>query len=958
MSMVTLPPQSSLVWDANMKELRRLQPLLAARLEEWVEEHGRSFERDELETAHGTWISGLTEKPFFQPSELPKKPWRRGEEGKVSVLFFYGVGTAPWFFRMVRTMPKTVLSLVVFEPELSLLALLLHMTHVYLALPKGCLLSFITFPETNLMTEALAVNIGPMGIYAASLAIPWSHPGEVEVLQEEFEELQEKLRETITVRLQMLGNSAEDTLLGIRQIALNAPWILFGPSLQTIAEDFRGRPFIWVASGPSLDKNVHLLKENRDRAVIVCADTAVRKLLGLGIQPHIAVSLERVLDVYDYMERTWVEFPEETKKILYISQSVCVPELVKWPGPHVIVGKKELPIDQWINQGLLHGDMLHSGLSVAHMGLWLASGMGASSLALIGQDLAFAEDGSSHAAVTISEEHREEEKARGQTGGLELPGALSDTVRTTEIWLLFLRLIEQYIPLLGVPVFDCTEGGARIEGTTLKTLEDWMEDSLSSVEPFGSSPAELLIDRPRTSEERETLTVQATQRLDAALQELDRSRATLEELREGVDKVSAPALAPTQRREYAAVLSRQLDEYHHTNPVIEFIGQSQTTLNAVGITKTRLLEDAIAVKEWRRVHLEILEGHGKALNFLKSWIGYIKMALNSVNRFWDEGCSLAPLSFHPSGSFQEGSGPNDGESTLQLLQSQLDDIDTAQTLEEELSAHALFDNLLARADHKWWSRWDRRIDWKIALVLEREGRNAEAVRFMKRMETESLEVWGLPHEAGVQFLKDYARIASGYDLCFFPDYRLARTCAQHVIELEPDDLEARELLKEINQKALDYYRSFAPWEFAEKKFLRGVFLDWTLARAEAEQALSEGDLMLTFERVWALIKEYAPFIPDGARAYLDWLTTQIARVEEQQPLPVRLEEIKQEVLEWIPLFEKLGIREEQDPGSQSELSQEEILMSGRSTADDMDKGGDKEEEATHRKAAAALGEQG
>ena len=71
--------------------------------------------------------------------------------------------------------------------------------------------------------------------------------------------LNKSLGEKVIVRLQQLGNSAEDTLLGLRQIALNAPWIVFGPSLQSLAGAFRGRLFIWVAAGPSLDKNVHLL---------------------------------------------------------------------------------------------------------------------------------------------------------------------------------------------------------------------------------------------------------------------------------------------------------------------------------------------------------------------------------------------------------------------------------------------------------------------------------------------------------------------------------------------------------------------------------------------------------------------------------------------------------------------------------------------------------------------------
>ena len=147
MSKVVLDPKDLSVWEANMKELRALQPVLARRLEEWTEEHGHGFEHDETVTPKGTWISGLADVPFFQPSELSGQPWRGREKEHVSVLFAYGVGVAPWLFRMVRAMPGTVMALVVLEPNLVLLARLLHTTNIYMALPEGCRLSFVSAPD-------------------------------------------------------------------------------------------------------------------------------------------------------------------------------------------------------------------------------------------------------------------------------------------------------------------------------------------------------------------------------------------------------------------------------------------------------------------------------------------------------------------------------------------------------------------------------------------------------------------------------------------------------------------------------------------------------------------------------------------------------------------------------------------------------------------------------------------
>ena len=61
MGSVVLDPKGLSVWEANMRELRSLQPLLAKRLEAWTEEYGHTFEHEETPTPRGSWISGLTD---------------------------------------------------------------------------------------------------------------------------------------------------------------------------------------------------------------------------------------------------------------------------------------------------------------------------------------------------------------------------------------------------------------------------------------------------------------------------------------------------------------------------------------------------------------------------------------------------------------------------------------------------------------------------------------------------------------------------------------------------------------------------------------------------------------------------------------------------------------------------------------------------------------------------------
>lgn len=912
MGTVRLDPKNLSVWEANIKEMKTLQPQLAFRLEQWVEQHGHSFEHDENVTPKGIWVSGLSSQPFFQPNDLPKKPWKKAEENRVSVVLLYGIGIAPWLFRMARALPTNTLAVVVLEPELSLLAYLLHTTNIYLAVPEGCRLSFAVDSLESMIEETLEVNITKLGTYVFSSAYVWTHPGEAEVFKEAMLVLQKGLRERVVTKLQELGNAAEDTLLGLRQAALSAPWIVLRPSLDSIMQEFRGRPFIWVASGPSLDNNIHFLRENEDRAVLICADTVAAKLLGAGIVPDILVSLERGMAVYTYLEKLRIQYPEETQKILLVSQAVCVPEVAaKWPGPSIVVGKKEIPVDQWMVGEVMGGSLIFSGLSVAHMGIWLAVYMGASSIALTGQDLAFGENRRSHAGATVTEATAKAEaegSLRILKSDYEVPAALGGTVVTHEIWFLFLRVLERYIAVFNVPVFDCTEGGALIQGTIVKPLTEWMGEHLEGLEPLSEKPAAIVARQKMTSAQRREAVERVIYNTGLSIAFVRESEKKLDDLGSIIERVAAPGLSPAQRRTLASELGKGLDSFHIANPVLDFIGQSQVTLNAATIAKNRLLEDVEAVREWKRVHEEIIKGHRYALSVMEAWLKYLAVAVDVINENWDKGFSTDPLPFYLESSISD---PQMLEQELGVLSAleQLRVLGEADTEFKKLSSHILLDNLIARADHKWWREWDKRIDWKIGLALELEGRNAEAVVFMNRMETQSMEVFGLPHDAAVAFLKDYGRITASNDLCYVPNFDKARLYVQNAVELEPEDTEARELLKEINEKALRYYTNrYAVIIDPDKISVDRISHEWHLDRTKVEVALADGDLVLAFSSAWEMVKKFILVIPQGAADYLMWLTSQMVRLElENVEEDIKLRAIRDEILQWMPLFKEANM---------------------------------------------------
>jgi hypothetical protein len=784
---LVIDPRSINLWNANIRRLRSVQPALSARLEALAEQRSHAFEYKEYDESEvtvtgtslspqgghipplpplkrGVWVAGEGYSPFFQSTAFPPLPWRNADEAAGSVLFIYGTGVAPWLHTVLRSLPEAVASVVVIEPSLDLLACALHSVgggasgDIYGLVRPSCRLAFVSSRQDVL--EAMEYAVMGVGTYVAARLGVYCHPGETAAREREFSELDEEIRSQIIIRLYRLGNSMEDTLLGMRQIALNAPWIALGHSLSDIGSVYAGRPFIWVASGPSLEKNFRLLKDNRDRAVIVCADTAASKLLSDGIMPHAVVALERGGAVRQYLERLCVRFPDEAKKILLVSQAVCAPEVAgKWPGPVVVVGKAELALDSWAVGAVLGGSLLVSGLSVAHMGIWLAASLGASSIALVGQDLAYAPDGESHASGTVNASAARIEKSHAAEGAVLVPGALGGVVETHGIWRLFLSMMEEHIPMLRRPVFDCTEGGALIRGTIVMPLEIWMKEHLN-IAPFDLSPAEAVlrvgaVDAKGRAEE-------VALRAKAALKSLTNAEIALDALAHCVSRVAAPAITEARRRSLADEVYAALDAFHEGFPVMDVIGQSVGGTSAAAILRNRRLNDVPTVKAWREALDGLISSYRTALRFME---GQLRAAAGAVtamaSQIENADDVLSPLPF-----CQAVSAPLDGEFRAAVR------IDGLKDALREGSSF-LLDNLLARADHKWWGFWGDEVenaDWRAARVLAGSGRFTEAVALMERFERTQIGVFGIGEREKVRFYREMAEMLAAHDLCRETDW--------------------------------------------------------------------------------------------------------------------------------------------------------------------------------------------
>jgi hypothetical protein len=266
------------------------------------------------------------------------------------------------------------------------------------------------------------------------------------------------------------GNDPEDSLFGFDHQFLNLEVILSNNGILPLENKFKDTPAIIAATGPSLNKNIHLLPEIKDRAVFFGADASLNTFLKYEpkIIPHIICSLERNLTTKNH----FAQIPQENKKymndIWLAGCPVVRPEVYQeWHGKHIVLFR-DFAHFKWL--GLDKG-ILNTGKSVTNMAFMLAHYMGCSPIILVGQDLAFAPDGETHVkGADHASNGLKASKLIIQRCQVE--GNYVEQLDSLDTWIGMKRRFESDIAEHNVHCINATEGGAKIYGTELMALQD------------------------------------------------------------------------------------------------------------------------------------------------------------------------------------------------------------------------------------------------------------------------------------------------------------------------------------------------------------------------------------------------------------------------------------------------------------------------------------------------------
>ncbi|NGQ95636.1 motility associated factor glycosyltransferase family protein [Brevibacillus sp. SYP-B805] len=367
--------------------------------------------------------------------------------------------------------------------------------------------------------------------------------------KEFYDDITQTLINHLRTHMTSMGNSLEDTLMGMTNELKNVPIALKSRRLKDLKDVYKGKPIICVSSGPSLDKQLPLLKQAKGKALIICAESALRVLLKNGITPDIVGILERGTNSYD-ISLAGIEIPEDTALMGLTLMDPRIPRA--WNQYVVPIFKENIAHSRLLNKSL--GDMggLYNGNSVAHLNYALANYLGGSPIVFIGQDLAYSEEGRTHSKdsfyldqsdLHISEQQRNQIRASLQEDNsffnktVYLDGYYGGKVKSKELWRQFLYWMEHLISVLpNRLVINSTEGGADIKGTVkmpfLEVLETYCKEPIPSIpELFAELP-------PIPSDEEITRSVKGMiDTLNQELGEMERVALFAEEILESGRKL-------------------------------------------------------------------------------------------------------------------------------------------------------------------------------------------------------------------------------------------------------------------------------------------------------------------------------------------------------------------------------------------------------------------------------------
>ena len=355
---------------------------------------------------------------------------------------------------------------------------------IHLAFEQIDLRPLLTHPgfslqiANNNQTMAALINEDPIS-FVLNGYVPVTFKPLVEADLEYYQELDQVLQKALQEARINLKTRSVFSKRYYQNILDNLPHLISCPGIIPLENKLQGLPAILVSAGPSLDKNLPLLKTASKRALIIAVATAFHPLLSNNIYPDFVVAV----DPDETSIRSFNLESFSNKSLLLFDPSLPPPIIKKFKGRKITIDS-QLFLSQWISRYLGEKGILGKSLSVAHTGYLFARYLGCDPIILTGQDLAFCGI-TSHCRKSYfenlfilttqidksSKDNRREHFQKYRNALQNVYDIFGGLTRTTLAMDAYKNLFTQEINKKGT-VYNATEGGVEIPGIQSISLKE------------------------------------------------------------------------------------------------------------------------------------------------------------------------------------------------------------------------------------------------------------------------------------------------------------------------------------------------------------------------------------------------------------------------------------------------------------------------------------------------------
>ncbi|WP_145447058.1 motility associated factor glycosyltransferase family protein [Mucisphaera calidilacus] len=471
--------ESDTIFKRNLSALRLRNSTFADRLEttEPVELNWVTSKKGPLSAQLGdgsgsaSWLASR-----FDPGAEAKRLVEKVDRDKAGCVVVMGFGLGHHVSSLVEQLgPRTVL--VVFEPDVGLLRAVFERVDHSATLANGMVFIFDREDDRAGLTSRLE-RLGGVMTQGTQIVV---HPASRSRHKDAFGAFSKTFAEALAYFRTTVATALVNSARTCRNLVNNLGHYVAGATVAELQGVAKGYAAVCVAAGPSLVRNVDLLRDPavRSKLVIVTAQTALRPLLDRGIRPDFVTAL----DYSPICTRFYEDLPDLPDVTLVVEPKAHPRILEVYPGPvrvlssdfnDVLIGdlKREIP-------------PIRSGTTVAHLSFYLAQYLGCDPILLLGQDLGFS-DGLYYAPGTAV--HKVWSSELSQFNSVEMMewqrivrmrGHLTRTedihgrpMFTDEQMVTYLRQFERDFADAEQRVIDTTEGGQAKANTERMALAE------------------------------------------------------------------------------------------------------------------------------------------------------------------------------------------------------------------------------------------------------------------------------------------------------------------------------------------------------------------------------------------------------------------------------------------------------------------------------------------------------